>query len=96
MTYAVCAKWTVKEGQEETFWAAAQNWIGPSRQEPGNLMYIVHRDPENPRIHFFYEQYTDADAFQAHRSSPHFQQHAVPALDLLEAREVSFYETVDV
>jgi quinol monooxygenase YgiN len=97
MPYVVCAKWTAKEGEEGRLWEAAQKWIGPTRQEPGNLMYIVHRDPENPRTFFFYEQYTDAAGFQAHRDSPHFQEHAVgTAIPLLEAREVSFYETVDV
>ena len=97
MAFVVCARWTAKEGEEERLWEAARNWIGPTRQEPGNLLYVVHRDPENPRVLFFYEQYADADAFQAHRDSEHFQKHAVGvAIPLLEEREVSFYETVDV
>ena len=97
MPYVVCAKWTAREGEQDKLWEAAQNWIGATRQEPGNVMYIVHRDPENPRTLFFYEQYTDADAFQAHRDSEHFQRYAVGvAIPLLETREVNFYETVDV
>ena len=97
MPYVVCAKWTAKEGEEGALWDAARNWIALTREEPGNLMYIVHRDPENPRVFFFYEQYADQAAFQAHRDSPHFQKHAVGvAIPLLDAREVSFYETVDV
>src|SRR6266566_5234529 len=97
MPYVVCAKWTAKEGEQDRVWEAAQNWIGPTRQEPGNIMYIVHRDPENPRVIFFYEQYGDPAAFQAHRDSKHFQEHALGvAIPLLEEREVSFYETVDV
>lgn len=97
MAYVVVAKWTAKEGEEENVWRAAQQWIGPTREEPGNLLYLPHRDPENPRVFLFYEQYVDAAAFQAHRDAEHFQQHAVgTAIPLLEAREVSFYETIDV
>jgi quinol monooxygenase YgiN len=97
MPYVVCAKWTAREGVEDELWEAARKWIGPTRQEPGNIMYVVHRDPENPRVLFFYEQYRDAEAFQAHRDSEHFQQYAVGvAIPLLDTREVAFYETVDV
>ena len=49
MPYVVCAKWTASEGEEDELWEAARKWIGPTRQEPGNIMYVVHRDPENPR-----------------------------------------------
>jgi quinol monooxygenase YgiN len=97
MAYVVVAKWTAKEGEEETVWNACREVIAGTRREPGNLMYQPHRDPENPRVFFFYEQYTDAAAFQAHRDSEHFQRHAVAvAIPRLESREVSFYETVDV
>jgi quinol monooxygenase YgiN len=51
-----------------------------SRQEPGCLMYIVHRHRTDPRLFFIYEQYRDNDALEAHRQSPHFQKYAVRAL----------------
>ena len=47
---------------------------GPSKAEPGVLLYQPHRDPENPNVFFFYEQYTDAAAYQAHVESEHFKQ----------------------
>jgi quinol monooxygenase YgiN len=97
MAYVVIAKWTAKEGEEDRVWDACRKIVPETRREPGNLMYQPHRDPENPRVLLFYEQYVDAAALQAHRDSPHFQEHAVgTAIPLLESREVSFYETVDV
>lgn len=96
MPLAVCARWEAREGEEDKVWNAAQSWIAATRQEPGNLLYVVHRDPDNPRVIFFYEQYTDESAFQAHRDSPHFQEHALGvAIPLLESREVKLYEVVD-
>jgi len=51
-----------------------------SRQEPGCLMYIVHRHRSDPRLFFIYEQYRNDVALEAHRQSSHFQQYAVTAL----------------
>ena len=58
-----------------------------SRQEPGCLMYVVHRHIDNPRRFFIYEQYRDAAALEAHRNSPHFQQYAVNALRNIGERQ---------
>lgn len=48
------------------------------------LLYQPHRDPENPRVFFFYEQYTDKAAYEVRGASPHFQKHgfgdAIPRL----------------
>ena len=50
MAYVVCAKWTAKEGETENVEAAIRRLAGPSRQEPGILVYQAHRDPENPNV----------------------------------------------
>jgi quinol monooxygenase YgiN len=97
MAFVLIAKWTAKEGEDERLWELIQQWVGPTRQEPGNLMYVVHRSRDNPRLFMFYEQYVDEAALDAHRSSEHFQQIAVPkGLPLVETRELEFYETLDV
>ncbi len=94
MAYVVCAKWIAKEGEADGVAAAIAKLAGPSRAEPGILQYQPHRDPENPNVFFFYEQYTDADAYQAHVDSEHFKAHGFgEAIPLLEARERLFYET---
>ena len=94
MPYVVVAKWTAKPGEEGAVASALAQLIAPSRAEPGNLLYEVNRDPENPGAFLLYEQYADADAYAAHGASPHFQEHAVGfAFDRLAAREREYYVT---
>lgn len=94
MAYVVVAKWIAKSGEEEAVAAAIGQLIEPSRAEPGNLMYLAHRDPEDPRVFLLYEQYADESAYRAHGETEHFirlgRDEAIPRL---EARERSFYET---
>ena len=97
MAYVVCAKWTAKEGEAENVENAVRNLAPLSKQEPGILVYQAHRDPENPNVFFFYEQYVDADAYQAHVDSEHFKELGFgDAIPRLEARERFFYETWDL
>lgn len=43
------------------------------RDEPGCIRFDVHADVENPLHFYFYEIYTDSDAFYVgHRSAPHY------------------------
>lgn len=96
MAYVVTAKWTAKEGEEDAVAAAIAKLVGPSRAEPGNLLYQCHRDPENPRVFFFYEQYVDEDGYRAHGDSAHFAEHGFgDAIPRLESRERAFYVTWD-
>jgi quinol monooxygenase YgiN len=97
MAYVVCAKWIAREGEVEAVAEAVRRLAGPSKAEPGILVYQAHRDPENPAVFFFYEQYRDADAYQAHVDSEHFKQHGFgDAIPRLESRERQFYETWDL
>ena len=97
MAYVVCAKWTAKDGEADNVEAAVLEMVGPSRKEPGIIQYQPHRDPENPNVFFFYEQYRSEADYQAHLDSDHLKRlgfgYAIP---LLESRERSFYETWDV
>lgn len=96
MAYVVLAKWTAQEGNEEAVAAVLAQMVEPTRAEPGNLAYVIHRDPEDPRVFLLYEQYADEEAYAAHGASEHFQRLAVgQGFDLLESRERQFYETWD-
>ena len=96
MGYVVTAKWTAKEGEEEKVYAAIRELLEPSRAEPGNRFYQPNRDPENPRVFFFYEIYDDEDGYKAHGESDHFQRWGFgEAIPLLESRERWFYVTID-
>ena len=96
MAYVVCAKWTAKVGKEDRLAEICEEMTEPSRAEPGNRFYQAHRDPENPRLFFLYEQYEDKAGYEAHMASEHFtrlvKEEAIP--EILEAREREFYETL--
>ena len=59
MAYAVCVTWIAKDGEEEAVAAAIGRLLEPSRAEPGVHVYVPHRDPNDPRVFFVYEQYAD-------------------------------------
>ena len=97
MAYVVVAKWTAKEGEADNVEEAIRKLAPLSRQEPGNLFYQAHRDPENSNLFYFYEQYVDEDGFKAHGNSEHFQEYGFgQAIPLLQSREREFYVTLDV
>jgi quinol monooxygenase YgiN len=98
MAYVLIAKWTAKEGEEENVRAALEALAGPTREEPGCLMWVPQIDVNNQRVFVIYEQYVDAAALEAHAASEHFQRIGVgDAIPRLEGdRERNFYETIDV
>ena len=84
--------WIAKPGHEDAVAAIFGKLQTASRQEPGCLMYIVHRHRTDSARFFIYEQYRDDAALEAHRKSPHFQEYAITALkDIGERREGELY-----
>lgn len=55
-----------------------------SESEPGCLRFAAHQDADDSGRFALYEQYVDAEAFAAHRRTPHFvtniEQTLVPIL----------------
>ena len=97
MAYVVSALWRAKEGSEGRVAEIIGELLAPSRAEPGCLFYQPHRALEDPRLFFLYEQYVDEAGYHAHMETEHFtrlvKNEAIP--ELLEARERSFYVTLD-
>ena len=66
MAFVLVARMTAREGEEDR----AAELIPPAcrglRAGPGNVHYIAHRDPEDPRVFLMYEQYRDKAAFEEH------------------------------
>ena len=84
--------WVAKPGKEAEVSAIFSKLEQASRQEPGCLVYVVHRHRNDGQRFFIYEQYEDDKALEAHRQSPHFQKYAVHALrDIGERREGELY-----
>jgi (4S)-4-hydroxy-5-phosphonooxypentane-2,3-dione isomerase len=64
--------WMAKSGKEKDAERLFRQLTEASRQEPGCLMYVVHRHSDDPSSFFIYEQYKDQAALDAHRQTPHF------------------------
>lgn len=73
MEFAVVVRYKARPGAEGRVENALKNMLGASRAEPGNLGYQVLRDRQDPSVFVLVERYADEDAFEAHRSSPHFE-----------------------
>lgn len=81
----VVARYVVTAGHEATVARLLQENAAAARAEPGCLEFAVYQAVDDPRAILLYERYTDEDAFQAHRRTPHFreivEQQVVPLLD---------------
>jgi quinol monooxygenase YgiN len=81
----VVAWYVVKEGHEDSVVSLLRSNAEASRQEPDCQEFSVYQGVEDPRRVLLYERYTDEDAFQAHRQTPHFR-------DLVEAQVAPLLE----
>ena len=96
MAYVLVARMTAREGEQDRAAEIIPELAAASSAEPGNVHYIPHRDPEDPRVFVIYEQYRDKAAFQEHGQTDHFKTLAAGQLfPLMEERERNFYETLD-
>jgi quinol monooxygenase YgiN len=93
----VAVTYLIQPGQEEKAVDHFRALTPATRAEPGCRMYIVHRSTTEPRKFFLYEQYDDQAALDAHRSAPHFLEHARDGLfPIIESRTPEIYEPLDV
>jgi quinol monooxygenase YgiN len=97
MAFVVAAIWRAKPGEADRITEVITTMTPLSRAEPGNLFYQAQVNPENPEEFFLYEQYQDAQAYEDHKNTPHFQKHVFGhAIEYLAERSVKTYETIDV
>jgi quinol monooxygenase YgiN len=97
MAFVVAATWKAKEGEEGRVEETIRKMTPLSRDEEANLFYQAQVNPEDPRTFFLYEQYTDEAGYEAHKATPHFQEHVFGyILEYLEERSVKTYTTIDV
>lgn len=85
MMLVVVARYRVRAGHEATVADLLRENAAASLTEPGCLEFTVYQDIDGPGSILLYERYTDEDAFQAHRQTPHFKRiienQVVPLLD---------------
>ncbi|BCW86616.1 hypothetical protein NicSoilE8_42890 (plasmid) [Arthrobacter sp. NicSoilE8] len=60
------AEFTALPGNADTVQSLLNDLAHQVRQEPGNILFITHRETERPERFFVYEEYADAAAFEAH------------------------------
>jgi autoinducer 2-degrading protein len=78
--------WVANPGKEEAVEAVFRKLESAARQEPGCLMFVVHRHRTQHARFFVYEQYRDDAALEAHRQSKHFQEYVGNALPAIGVR----------
>jgi quinol monooxygenase YgiN len=97
MAFVVAATWKAKQGEEDRILDVIRTMTPLSRAEPKCVYYQAQVSPEDPTTFFLYEQYADAQGYEDHKATEHFQKHVFGyAIEHLETREVSTYETIDV
>jgi quinol monooxygenase YgiN len=95
MAFVLVARMTARDGEQDRAAEVIGRLAEASSAESGNVHYIPHRDPEDPRVFLIYEQYRDKAAFEEHGQTEHFQTLGPGELfPLMETRERNFYETL--
>ncbi len=85
--FSLLVQMTVRPGRREEFLAGmAANAEASVRDEPGCLRFDVCSVDGDENRFLLYELYTDAEAFAAHRSAPHFAQWRTVAEQVLESQ----------
>lgn len=82
--YAIFVTFPVKEGQAERFAELMKYNTLESRKEPGVLVYRTYQSEDNPNVFHNFEVYTNKDALDYHRDTPHVQ-YISPILDEIMA-----------
>ncbi|MDE8346912.1 MAG: putative quinol monooxygenase [Acidocella sp.] len=72
-------------GKEGELQAVLETLVTATRQEPGNLHYMLHTSVKTPGTFYFFEVYKDQSAADAHMASPHFAAAVAKAGALLAA-----------
>jgi (4S)-4-hydroxy-5-phosphonooxypentane-2,3-dione isomerase len=95
--YIVTAKWTTRQGEEETVAQAIRSLTTATREETGCLLYQAHRHLEDRNVFFFYEQFVDKKSFEDHVAAPYVAEYSRSiSFPLLEAREpLGYYEPLE-
>ena len=75
----------IKEGHMSQAMQASQKHVAHSRTEPGCISHAVYHDPENDLRLFFYEQWADQSAIDAHFALPSSQAFVVEVRALVSA-----------
>lgn len=71
----VVATHVVPEENFEAFKALAEKIVPASRQDPGNVYYVLSQSVEDPKVIAMIEAWESQEAIDAHMAAPHFQEY---------------------
>ncbi len=95
MSYVICATWKAKPGEEATIIDLLDRISRASVEEPGCLLFWVHRSIDDPSTFLLYEQYASEAAFKAHAASDHVRRFVLEdAVHRLESRKREPFDMV--
>jgi len=93
---AIVVHYQATAGKGDEVAALLARHTAATRAEPGNLDFVALRSSEDPDAFVLYERYSNADAFEAHQASPHFEGIAVAQIrPLLAERTLRFCQVVE-
>ena len=75
MSFHVIATYTAEQGKADKMAEHLRAMTEASLQEPGCIGYRVVRSADDPHVFVIIEEYTDEEAFEAHKNTPHFEEH---------------------
>ncbi|MFF5078158.1 putative quinol monooxygenase [Actinoplanes sp. NPDC000266] len=95
MPYAVIAHYRCAPPDADLVREALLKMRAHTRDEPANLLYELHTDPEDPAVFVIYEQYTDRAGFETHAATPHFTEYILDTIrPRLTDRQVFFGDVI--
>ena len=93
---ALVVRYQAMAGCGDTVAALLARHAAATQAEPGNLDFVALRSFEDTDKFVLYERYANAEAFEAHTSSPHYEGIAVAQIrPLLSDRTVEFCQVVE-
>lgn len=91
----VIAKILVKADKIEEAKSGLLALVAPTLEENGCIDYVLHQSNDDPRLFFFYENWTDRESLENHLANEHVAAFSAKAEDLLaEPAELFFLSKV--
>ena len=91
---SVVAIMTAEPGREAELAEVLLALVPPTRLEAGCLRYDLLRDPQQPGVLVYLEDWESREAHQAHKATAHFVASRARQEGLVAAREVRILETI--
>lgn len=93
--FAVVVTFQIKPDRFDAFMPLMlENARSSLRDEEGCHQFDVCTDPDHPGEVFLYELYTDAAAFEVHKTMPHFRAFDSATADMIAGKIVHTYGEV--